>query len=305
MHHPAPLPTADTAPPPVDLGPGNIMLNAPLLEQIAALAVRMASSSCTLPKHLQKNEGDCYAVAMQAVQWRMNPWVVAQKTHLVNGTLGYEAQLVNAVVQSSGMIQGTFRYEYRGEGEALACRVGATLTGDTDVTWGEWLALGSVTIRNSPLWKTNPRQQLGYLQVKNFSRAYCPAAILGVYTPDELQALPPAGDRGVEVPSSALNAALREDAPKGEIIDGEVERADDAAAPPPAEAQHPLSYAQIADQLHQARTLEALQACVEGMADFLGTADNEQYREELADLYRHRLAQLRTDAPGPHDADKD
>jgi hypothetical protein len=37
---------------------------------------------------------------MQAAQWGMNPFAVAQKTHVVNGTLGYEAQLVNAVVSS-------------------------------------------------------------------------------------------------------------------------------------------------------------------------------------------------------------
>ena len=40
----------------------------------------------------------------------MNPFAVAQKTHVVNGSLGYEAQLVNAVVQASGAIDGRFHY---------------------------------------------------------------------------------------------------------------------------------------------------------------------------------------------------
>lgn len=219
--------TAETAQP-LDFGSGvgEIMLNAPLLEQLDALAVRMADSKCTLPKHLQGNQGDCYAVAMQAVQWRMNPWVVAQKTHIVNGTLGYEAQLVNAVVQSSGMIKGTFKYEYRGDGNSMECRVGAVLANESDITWGEWLAISSVTTKNSPLWKTNPKQQLGYLQVKNFSRAYCPAAILGVYTPDELRDMDPPGEReiGPQTQVSDLSAALREDADKpAEPIEGEAE----------------------------------------------------------------------------------
>ncbi|SPX63869.1 Uncharacterised protein [Leclercia adecarboxylata] len=39
------------------------------------------------------------AIIMQAMQWGMNPYAVAQKTHLVNGVLGYEAQLVNADLQ--------------------------------------------------------------------------------------------------------------------------------------------------------------------------------------------------------------
>jgi hypothetical protein len=40
---------------------------------------------------------------------------VAQKTHLVNGVLGYEAQLVNAVISSSNAIVGRFHYEYEGD----------------------------------------------------------------------------------------------------------------------------------------------------------------------------------------------
>ena len=120
----------------------------------------------------------------------MNPFAVAQKTHLVNGTLGYEAQLVNAVLEASGAIIGRFRYEYQGEGNGLKCRVGAIPRGESEVVWNEWLNISDVTTKNSPLWKTNPRQQMGYLQVKNWARAFKPGAILGVYTPDELETIP-------------------------------------------------------------------------------------------------------------------
>jgi len=89
-------------------------------------------------------------------------------------------------VQASGAIRGAFRYEYQGDGAGLQCRVGAVLAGEVEITWGEWLRKSDVTTLNSPLWKVNPKQQLGYLQVKNWSRLYCPGAILGVYTPDEL-----------------------------------------------------------------------------------------------------------------------
>lgn len=164
-----------------------MLFNPQAMSQLMALAHEMAQATVTVPKHLQGKQGDCLAVVMQAAQWRMNPFAVAQKTHLVNGTLGYEAQLVNAVVQNSGAIVGSFTYEYSGQGEQLACRVGAQLKHTNHITWGEWLPIGLVTTRNSPLWKTNPKQQLGYLQVKNWARAYCPGAILGVYSVDELQ----------------------------------------------------------------------------------------------------------------------
>lgn len=163
-----------------------LVLHADNMDSMMRAAEMMAAGRATVPKHLQGSPSDCMAVIMQAMQWNMNPFVVAQKTHLVNGQLGYEAQLVNAVVQSSGAITGRFHYEYKGDGNELACRVGAVIAGETDITWGEWLKVSDVTTKNSPLWKTNPRQQMGYLQVKNWTRAYTPGALLGVYTSDEL-----------------------------------------------------------------------------------------------------------------------
>lgn len=156
------------------------------LAAMQTMAKAMSEAAIAVPAHFRGKPGDCLAVVMQAAQWGMNPFAVAQKTHVVNGALGYEAQLVNAVVTASGAIAGRFHYEYRGDGNALECRVGAVIRGEQDITWGEWLKASDVTTKNSPLWKTNPKQQLGYLQVKNWARAYTPGAILGIYTADEL-----------------------------------------------------------------------------------------------------------------------
>ncbi|WP_372809359.1 recombinase RecT [Litorivivens sp.] len=166
---------------------GAIMLNPELLAQAMTMAEQMAKSKVTVPDHLRGSVGDCYAIVLQSLQWKMSPFVVAQKTHIVSGKLGYEAQLVNAVVQAGGFIKGAFKYEYKGDDNSLECRVGAVIHGEDEITWGEWLSISQVTVKNSPLWKTNPRQQIGYLQVKNFVRAYLPAALLGVYTTDELE----------------------------------------------------------------------------------------------------------------------
>lgn len=165
---------------------GSMIIDTNTMMMAMKMAEIMAKGVSTVPKHLQGNTADCMAVVLQAMQWGMIPHVVAQKTHLVNGQLGYEAQLVNAVVQSSGAIQGNFEYEFKGAKGNYSCRVGAVLKGDAHITWGEWLSEGEVTTKNSPLWKTNPKQQLGYLQLKNWARLYTPAPILGVYTPDEL-----------------------------------------------------------------------------------------------------------------------
>lgn len=171
---------------PIAMASVAMMMDSTKLQSLITFADMMAKSTISVPDHLRGKPSDCLAIAMQAAQWGMNPFQVAQKTHIVSGKLGYEAQLVNAVVQASGQIRGVFKYEFQGEGNSLKCRVGAVLRGESDVTWGEWLAISDVTTKNSPLWKTNPKQQLAYLQTKNWSRLYCPGAILGIYSDDEL-----------------------------------------------------------------------------------------------------------------------
>ena len=157
-------------------------------DKLWRMAEALANSALSVPKELKGNIGDCMAIVTQAMIWGLNPFAVAQKAHVINGKLGYEAQLVNAVVMQSGAIRGSFSYEYEGD----RCRVGAVLRGDTAITWGEWLSAASVQVKNSPLWKANPKQQMGYLQVKNWARAYCPGALLGIYSTDELEAMPDA-----------------------------------------------------------------------------------------------------------------
>ncbi|WP_053074597.1 recombinase RecT [Chromobacterium sp. LK1] len=179
------------------------------IDRMMRVAEIMASGKATIPKHLQNSPGDCMAVVMQAMQWKMNPFAVGQKTHIVNGALGYEAQLVNAVLQATGAIKGRFHYEYRGEGNHLECRVAAIPAGESDLVWNEWLKISEVTVKNSPLWKTNPKQQMGYLQVKNWARATTPGAILGVYTTDELAERPAERDitpRANSAPAAAAPA---------------------------------------------------------------------------------------------------
>lgn len=171
---------------PIAMASVAMMMDSTKLQSLISFAEMMAKSTISVPDHLRGKPSDCLAIAMQAAQWGMNPFQVAQKTHIVSGKLGYEAQLVNAVVQASGQIKGGFKYEFSGDGASLKCRVGAVLRGESEITWGEWLAISDVTTKNSPLWKTNPKQQMAYLQTKNWSRLYCPGAILGIYSDDEL-----------------------------------------------------------------------------------------------------------------------
>ncbi|RKL78869.1 hypothetical protein D6D64_08720, partial [Moraxella catarrhalis] len=92
-----------------------IVLDDGLFNKCHRLAEIMASGSCTIPKHLQGKVGDCFAIIGQSIRWGMDPYAVAQKTHLVNGTLGYEAQLVIAVINAKAPIVGRLKFDYFGD----------------------------------------------------------------------------------------------------------------------------------------------------------------------------------------------
>ena len=185
---------------------GDMIFDDAKFERMNALAEIMSKAVCAVPKHLQGKPGDCFAIIAQAAQWKMNPFVVAQKTHIVNGALGYEAQLVNAVITSMGVTSSRFNYEYVGDWDeyrksgfkkekecGCGVNVGAVLRGETEIRWLPMpLCMEQVKTRNSPLWITNPQQQLAYLAVKYWARLYAPDAILGVYSDDELaESVPP------------------------------------------------------------------------------------------------------------------
>jgi len=176
----------------LDLGnPSAFLFDLPRMEALMSFADMMARAVVTVPKHLHGKPADCMAITLQAMRWQMDPFVVAGKTHVVNGNLGYEAQLVVAVLKNSGAVKGRPHYEFQGEGAHLQCRAGFIPAGESEVVWTEWLAISKITTKNSPLWKTNEKQQFGYLQARNWARLYAPDALLGIYTDDELQASPP------------------------------------------------------------------------------------------------------------------
>ncbi|HBY7210819.1 TPA: recombinase RecT [Klebsiella pneumoniae] len=186
------------------------------MDRLVRFATLMADSKATVPAHLAGKPADCLAVTMQAAQWGMNPFAVAQKTHVVNGTLGYEAQLVNAVVSSSNLLATRLNYKWDGDwskvsektdkSPSLTVTVWATLKGESEPRTLT-ISMAQAGVRNSPLWEQDPRQQLAYLCVKRWARLHAPDVLLGVYTPDELQEAQPRVERDI-TPAPATAAGM-------------------------------------------------------------------------------------------------
>jgi hypothetical protein len=181
------------------------IFNPQSLMQLQQFAQVMSEGVVAIPQHLRGKPADCLAVTMQAAQWGMNPYAVAQKTHIVNGALGYEAQLVNAVVSSSALLSSRIDYSWSGDwtkcsgkndkSADLTVTVSAVLKGESEPR-ELTISMAQAGVRNSPLWEQDPKQQLAYLCTKRWARLHAPDVLLGVYTPDELDDTP-RGERDI------------------------------------------------------------------------------------------------------------
>ncbi|RKQ61203.1 RecT family protein [Vogesella indigofera] len=287
-----------------------MVLDSNTIDSIMRVAEIMASGKSTIPAHLRNNPGDCMAVVMQAMQWKMNPFAVAQKTHLVNGTLGYEAQLVNAVVSSSSLLRTRISYEWDGDWSRcsgkndkstnLTVTVSATLKGESEPR-RLTISMAQAGVRNSPNWEHDPKQQLAYLCTKRWARLHAPDVLLGVYTPDEIE-VAPRTERDVTPPAEQppSRPATRTDALKGKLAGKAQSKPAESAAALPAPTLD-----MIAEQLRQAagkadmdRIGQLITQLPDGQYDAGLQAFNERVTELKAKAQQRQGSQVQFDADG-------
>ncbi|MGR3219247.1 MAG: recombinase RecT [Candidatus Anammoxibacter sp.] len=180
------------------------------MKQAIQTAQLMCRAKTMLPAHLHGNPGECLAIIMLAKDWGMNPYSVGQATYMPTGSnrVAFTGQLVNAVINKSRKLVMPLRYEYKGEGKNKECTVYGTLY---YYDWEDHQLKKepqerSVTVKmpqniakkgkngstyytdkgNSPLWDSDPEQQLAYKAQRFFCRKHMPEILMGVYTGEEV-----------------------------------------------------------------------------------------------------------------------
>jgi len=168
----------------------------------------------------------CLAVAMRARAWRMDPFAVATKTYSVNDILAYESQLVTAVINRHSPIKGRLVPRYVGTGADRQCILEPE-TLDGQVLPYESPKVKDIGVKNSPLWKNDPDQQLFYSSARAWARRYFPELLLGVYDPEEARTMRDVTPRDeqrvdnyLEHEGPAAPEAETIDTETGEILEG-------------------------------------------------------------------------------------
>lgn len=245
-----------------------------------------------VPPHLRNKPGDCLAVVLQAGRWGMDPFAVANKTYFVQDRMAYEAQLVNAVLNARAPLDGRLQISWDGEGAALTCKVTGRIKGDPE-PHTIWQELGTITTKNSPLWKSSPRQQLAYYTTRMWARLFCPEVLLGVYTEDEARDMGPIEADGSQVipparPTRAAVAAAADQTRREGVALNEQFRqtmAPDASgatpAPEPLNESTTLLVAEIKDKIAQVKGNQ-----------MLGSIEKD-YEGDILDLPEAAQAEIR------------
>lgn len=183
--------------------------------QVMEFSKLMAVSGQAVPKHLRGAPGACLAISLQALNWRMDPFAVANKSYMVNDRISYEAQLVQAVVEQRAPIKGRIKGEVSGEGSTRKWTLRCTSAEDGNEIIYEGPEIGKITTKNSPLWKADPDQQLWYYSVRAMCRRHFPDVLLGVYEKEEIEA----GMKDVTPPTEGRTNLAQRLAAKPDDID--------------------------------------------------------------------------------------
>jgi hypothetical protein len=201
--------------------------------QMVEFAQLMSRGGPMIGKPFRESVGACLGILTQAMRWGMDPYSCSQKAYLVNDVIGYEAQLIHAVILKNAPLSKRPRPVYSGSGDTRTCRIIFHVIGEDEPFEYESPPKADIKPQNSPLWKTDPDQQLFYYSVRAGSRRHFPDIIMGIYTPEELREgadrnAPSPLDGGAPITLMGAAASQAEDEPVTEAeftdVAGQLER---------------------------------------------------------------------------------
>lgn len=217
--------------------------------ELMDMANLMSTAGQMVKDIYRNNPGACMGLIAVCAPYGMNPLQVSWKTYQTkqDAPISYEAQVIVAMANASGAVKGSLRYRYEGDGDRRRCICSGTLAGDPEPVEVWSPPLGQITPKNSPLWKTDPDQQLAYYTGRAWVRRYKPEMLLGIYDVDEMADAPAVGpDHARDVTPTPAAAPRRggvmlappdhDEIHDGTVIDPTPTEAERAAAMAEAEA---------------------------------------------------------------------
>lgn len=161
-----------------------------LCNHIQWLAERFAGSDIT-PGNFRNKPENCFIVIHQAKRLKVDPLMMMQKTYVVHGKMGMEAQLAIALVNARGPFKEGIQWELSGEGMGRSCTAWAVRKGSKnkcEATASMKMAEDNGWMKPADSkWRTLPDLMLRYRSAMFLARLYCPEVLLGMLSSEELR----------------------------------------------------------------------------------------------------------------------
>ena len=190
--------------------PGNVWQNKDAFNQ-ALRAAQMLSQSSLVPQNYQGKPQDCFIAVEMAARMNTSPIFIMQNLYVVKGKPSWAGQACMAMINACGKFRDV-KHVYTGQKgtDSRGCYVTATRVSDGETVNGTEVTMALVKAEgwiSNTKWRNMPEQMLGYRAASFFTRMYCPEALMGLQTYEEVQDSEPR----TQPTASDLTAALKEE----------------------------------------------------------------------------------------------
>lgn len=153
-------------------------------------AAQMLSQSSLVPDNYKGKPQDCFIALEMATRMNTSPIFIMQNLYVVKGKPSWSGQACIAMINACGRFAGV-KLEYVGEEntDSWGCRVTALRLSDGERVIGSTITIAMAKAEgwmSNSKWRTMPQQMLGYRAASFFARMYCPDALLGLQTYEEV-----------------------------------------------------------------------------------------------------------------------
>ena len=175
-------------------------------------AAQMLSQTSIIPQSYQGKPQDCFVAIEMANRMGVSPMVVMQNMYVVKGKPSWAGQACTMLINSCGKFKDV-KHIYTGEkGKPnRGCYVTATRISDGSQVDGVEVTMQMAQSEgwtSNSKWRNMPELMLAYRASAFFARVYCPEAMMGVQTAEEVYD----ADSTPINAAASLTAALKGDA---------------------------------------------------------------------------------------------
>ena len=153
-------------------------------------AAQMLSQTSIIPQSYQNKPQDCFVAIEMANRMGVSPMVVMQNMYVVKGKPSWAGQACTMLINSCGKFKDV-KHIYTGEkGKPnRGCYVTATRISDGSQVDGVEVTMQMAQSEgwtSNSKWRNMPELMLAYRASAFYARVYCPEAMMGVQTAEEV-----------------------------------------------------------------------------------------------------------------------